>query len=169
MKHDIKILDDYFNNGAKAFVGIFMIWLFFGSLHIFRTPLFLKDLVIGVLCFAGLIFLGTLMFSKKVILIENGAFYQGLIFGSRVFYKKLIDIGNCKALKVYDFTNQVVIPWWISVTANLWTDEKAFTFKLVTQEGSEKYLMSFKGSDSKNDAIDFFKTNTDLIIKHCKK
>lgn len=97
------------------------------------------------------------MFSKKVILIENGAIYQGLIFGSRVFYKKLIDIGNCKALKVYDFTNQIVIPWWISVTANLWTDEKAFTFKLVTQQGNEKYLMSFKGSDSKNDAIDFLK------------
>ncbi len=168
MKNCITILDDYFNRGAKALAGIFMIWLFFGSLYIFRIPLFLRDLIIGFLCFAGLISLGTLMFSKKVIFIENEAIYQGLIFRSRVFYKKLIDIGNCKALKVYDFTDQTVIPWWISMTANLWTAEKAFTFKLVTQQGNEKYLMSFKGLDSKNNAIVFFKRNTDLQVKYCK-
>ncbi|WP_190809270.1 hypothetical protein [Flagellimonas sp. S3867] len=167
MKKQITILDDYLNSAAKALSGILMIGLFFGSLNLFRSPLFLKDLTTGFLCLLALSFMATLFFSKKVLFMENERTYQGLIFRDKILFKKEIDLVNVKSLNVYDNGNQVVIPWWISMTANLLTDEIAFNFKLETTTGKEKYLISFKSTDSKNKAIGFFKSNMDLEIKNC--
>lgn len=168
MKKQITILDNYLNDGAKALAGIFMIWLFFGSLSIFRSPLFQKDLISGMLCISGLILLGTVVFSKKVMFMKNEQIFQGLIFRNRIFYKREIELQNIKAVKVYNNKNQVVIPMWISMMGNLLTDEIAFKLKLETKTGKEKYLISFKNEDSKNKVIEFFKNNTELEISTTK-
>lgn len=166
MKNQITILDPYFNDGAKALAGIFMIFLFFGSLQMFRSPLFQKDLTTGILSLIGLVLLGTLFFSKKVLFMENGRTHHGLVLRDQIFFKKLINLENVKSINIYDNKDQVVIPWWISMTANLLTAEIAFKLESIT--GKEKYMISFKGTESKNKAIEFFKSNTGLEIKYCK-
>lgn len=167
MKSQITLLDNYFNDGAKALAGIFMVFLFLGSLSLFRRPLFSNDLTTGILCIFGLIVLGVLIFSKKILFMKNGQIYQGLIFRSRIFFSKEIVLQNIKSINIYNYKNRLVIPWWISITANLLTDEIAFKLKLETVTGKEKYLISFKSSDSKNKAAEFFKSNTRLEIKNC--
>ncbi|QII44603.1 hypothetical protein GVT53_07895 [Flagellimonas oceani] len=167
LKSHITILDNYFNDGAKALSGIFMIWLFFGSLSLFQWPLFLKDLTIGILCLLGFLSLGTLLFSKKVLFMENGHVSQGLIFRDTIIFKKGIDLQNVKSINIYDNEGQLVIPWWVSMTGNLLTAEIAFKLKLENTSRKEKYLISFKSAESKNRAVAFFNNNTDLEIKNC--
>ena len=53
------------------------------------------------------------------------------------------------------------------MTGNLLTAEIAFKLKLESTAGKEKYLISFKSAESKNKAVGFFKSNTDLALKNC--
>ncbi|MEM6892426.1 MAG: hypothetical protein AAF554_01970 [Bacteroidota bacterium] len=160
-------MDKYLYGGAKALSGVLMMWFFLGSLYLFRKPLFLTDFTTGILCLLGLILIGTLFFSNKVLFMENGRVYQGLIFREKIFLKKEINLKNRKSVNVYYNKNQVAIPWWISTTANLFTYENAYKLKLETNTGKEKYLISFQSIDSKNKAVGFFKNNTKLEIKNC--
>ena len=100
--------------------------------------------------------------------MENGRTCQGLIFWDRIFFKKQIDLQNVQSINVYDNKDQMVIPWWISMTGNLLTAEIAFKLKLEGTTGKEKYLISFKSTESKNRAVGFLKSNTDLEIKNCR-
>ncbi|WP_396591009.1 hypothetical protein [Allomuricauda sp. R78024] len=167
MKNHVNILDSLFNDGAKALAGIFMIFLFFGSLGIFNSPLFIQDLIIALFCLFGLILLGILLFSKKVLFRENGLTFQGLIIRDHVFFKKQIDLQNVKAIKIYENKSPLLIPWWMGITASLLANENLYKFKLETTAGKEKYLISFKNKESKHKAIRFFESNTDLEIKNC--
>ena len=99
--------------------------------------------------------------------MENNRIYQGLIFRDKIFFKKEIDLKNVQSINVYDNKDQLVIPWWISMTGNLLTEEIAFKLKLESTTGKEKYLISFKSAESKNKAVGFFKNNADLEIKNC--
>ncbi len=99
--------------------------------------------------------------------MENGRIYQGLTFWDRIFFKSEIYLQDVKSMNVYDNKDQLVIPWWISMTGNLLTAEIAFKLKLESTAGKEKYLISFKSAESKNKAVGFFKRNTDLEIKNC--
>ena len=144
----------------------FLIFLLLGSLYLLRRPLYINDLVIGVLCSFGTLLLGTLFLSKRVLFTEHGNPYVGLILKKQIFFKKKTDLDNIVGLSIYEDKDPIDIPWWFSVIGSIWTERNAYKFKLKSKSGKERYLISFKELEMKDKASDFFERNTSLNLEN---